>query len=259
MKKLLTRFLSFIMTLALTIVVFGNGATGIIAHAASNYCCATHTEKSYINGTDVCAKCGYLRVHKCSLKMPFVLTKANAAVRSAPRESASKRSYCLTKKFYVTGRIRNEYKNLWLQVGNDYIYSENVSFDFDTMAKEASKGITNGGVVLNSLFLNRVNGAVILYKNLMKTYDLKNDKMLGKSSTTYNVYANGKKLSRKYNGEQLGNRLYGYECAKAGFSIDFTIKAPCLAFQNCTDKNDNNDIYSGWKYGKTGQWGDYKW
>ena len=188
---------------------------------------------------------GINRLIKCNPKMPFICkNRGTAVIHTAQRGSAPIVPMCLSnKKIDITGRVRNESNNLWLEWGDKkYIWADYLSFDFDTIAKRAR---------------NDVKGNIANIYKYFKTgakYDLKQQEKLGCATYNYSVTIRGKELKKKYTGEALGNILYGYICAKSGLTLKATLIAPCLADTNCTDKKDNENIMRGYVYGKIGLW-----
>lgn len=191
---------------------------------------------------DICS-CGYERVHVTSPSITFYVMNTNTAVlRAEPRNTGKKinTNYCLPQRISINGRIRNESNNLWLRNGSNWIFADRVAFDFDTYAKAANKN---------------TSGLISMYNNF-KTggkYDIKQDYGLGCNTYKYYVYVKGKVQSRRYTGEELGNIIYGYVCAKKGLSLTEAIGATC-ATGNCWDLNDNVNITRGYTYGYIGVW-----
>lgn len=230
--------------------------------------------------SDVCTKCGFMRLHKTPYPLPFITRVGDVTAREAPTKfSNAVRDYSFGETLQVTGRIRNEYNNLWLQLSDgSYLYSENTAFDFDAMAARAASSVyalagPNACTLTYSPWDGLqaqcapstlgVYGSMYFFFRPGGDFDLKEIDKLGLDTYLYHVFVNGEILEERYTGEKLGNILYGYMSRRVGISLKDTIRFAGLAdrpqqlgdtlacfflndLSRCDDEDDLQIIELGW-------------
>lgn len=224
--------------------------------------------------TDICNKCGYVRIHKCTYTLTFVTTEDNIPVRTRP-DGNSKQTRSITKagtKVGVIGRVRNQRSDLWVLTDeNDYIFIDYLAFDFDTMVEQAcaSSVMCYEDYDLSSMILHVDFTSKLLdffFFSTGKNGDLKQDGLLG-NKQAYKVFVNSKIVTEQYRGSDIGNSLYGFILASQGYSLEMAVRlggiavgdtdtiSACLVDESfCDDAEDIVSIARGYNYNKTGKW-----
>lgn len=116
-----------VITLVLTLVML----LSISVPAAAKSC--SHDYGS----TDVCSKCGHLRVHSFDRSITFYTAKQNVPVWSQPTKYSDKVTTITEQDTLVEidGILRNKYENIWLKVAGEtqYIYIDNLYLWFESL------------------------------------------------------------------------------------------------------------------------------
>lgn len=222
--------------------------------------------------TDVCKNCCYERLHYTNEELPFITRIDNTSARTEPRKTSPiTRTLPASTNVTVVARIRNENNHVWcLTDKDDYIFVDNLAFDFDTlsiMAYQLSCVSSDSTVTLKAMYeLYKTDGI----------FDLKSIKMLGSNNTKYFIKVQNTVPDKRYTGEELGNILYGYNAAmlnleedgilrigSAGADItsggaDNYVKAATCLFTGflCDSQEDQDNIIKGIDYYKTQEWPD---
>lgn len=119
------------ITRVLTLILLLSMMLPSISVAEAKYCSHKYS------GTDVCRKCGDLRVHEFDYSITFYTAKKNVPVWDNPTKNSTKVE-TISKKdkpVEIEGLLRNQYGNLWLKVANEnqYIFVDNLYLDFGTL------------------------------------------------------------------------------------------------------------------------------
>jgi len=225
-----------------------------LVSAASAPCNDGHNYKPYYNNyagielaTDYCQNCGYIKVHPCRYSLRFMTV---GTTYSYAEPSASSTSKLLTNSarhnVNVTGRVRNQDGDLWLLLDDGtYIPADSVAFNFDYYAEDAVKNVSG--------YIDKIIGTFFTYYPLNKTYDMKQDDLLG-NTYPYKLYSSGIVLPERYSGEQIGNMIYGYTCAAKEICYSKAIWYAEKATEKEDSPEDKYSILLGHNYRKNGVW-----
>ena len=122
MKKVVV----FVRTLVCSILA-------IVLLSSSTVVYAKSCEHSY-GDTDVCKKCGNIRVHSFDYSIPFYTVKENVPIWSSPTKNSKLIEEVAEQdtEIAIDGILRNKYGNIWLKVAskNQYIFIDNLYIDF---------------------------------------------------------------------------------------------------------------------------------
>lgn len=282
MKKRLFSLVSLVLVVSLFIVATPVSAAdyfetpgGLPSYQKKNGVCPTrpheHNYSWSFGESDICNSCYYERLHETNMELPFISYESSTVAKSEPRKTgAITRTLSMDEPVKVVGRIRNEKNHVWCKTNaGDYIYVDNLVFNFDEMIVVASQlscsnlGLESGATLDAMFSLFKTGG----------TLDFKNVNMLGGSNNYYKTLVNGEIIA-SYTGEEMGNFLYGFIAAKLGMDSEASLRiggagasassggilnmaeaAFCLATGiGCDSEEDQNNILRGMDYYYTGQW-----
>lgn len=234
--------------------------------------------------SDICAECGYMRIHSVDGVQYFITAEDNTDSHVMPAEAESVVDVFEDQgtELRVVGRIRNQYNNLWLQLSDgSFIWSGDTAFDFQKTANGALADIIMGIYGFNVTHTCETQeicyeaGFLSAFYDLFAPgmkYDLKQDSHLGNNKNSkYRLYIDGSVQSTKYTGEELGNIFYGYMTSMWGLSYNDALfyagigasdnRLSCLLHPNeavyyCDSPDDRPYIKLGYDYFNLETWED---
>lgn len=212
MNNTIKRFLCSIICMLFVFVAFGH------MNAASAESC-----KHDYGNTDICKKCGNIRIHEFEYAIPFYTIKDGVPVWSKPTknskcvETYAKRDTLID----IDGILRNQYGNIWFRVAKShrYVFIDNLYLDFGTLALQNYQRVTSYEQVLQNLaeFYNIVKeGGRADYKRWLDP---------GNKKIAYTVRFISKSGSNYYSmtAEELGNIHYGFLARAIGLNRDLIL------------------------------------